>query len=674
MYRPPSEYLELPQWSRDNAPSRMSRMSNRSLRSYLDGPDHEFHKDVSARHVGYLSGALLISYLLVLFALATAALATIVFIKTRHKSGSLLSNQSIHLFTDSCDSSLHLYNLLGHFIINFLGTIVLASSNFLQQICSSPSITDIAERLQTGKDLKFGSNSPGAVFRQKTSLTLLWVSLVLTSLPLHVMINGIMGYAVSSIDADCQAFYGASNATAPKGNWTTLSSDQCATLLAKSVAYVTNFQNITIVVNPNSAAPLEFYNQYMNPSYQETQHYVAESSDIATCFVDYIDSECQLTVRWFPLVISAFALLIKALIAFIALRRHAHFRRRIFNSLGDIIAVGARHPNLRSFATPGKMFDGKPCRLLHIPWRKALGFWDVLVAVFWWVSALGIVTFGIWEWFMVGQGMSWSDRWKRFGLGSVDPATSIVPGSANYQEGTPNTFPLQVIIANLPQLWLSIGYLLWNNQISRIWLEREWRGYYNRRRVPRVSYDTGTNTKEEVVATRWLQLPYWLTFLLIALNTVLHWLVSQTLFVVEILPSASKPADFYLNYSPLAIFCIGGASTILILAMTIYYFVPIKSWMPLMAGSVQIVLESCSRLEAQLPKGGIMWGDISTRDRRLAGFGPMADLLVPGAFYPGDRSLEPEHLRKRGSVLSFATASGSSDMTVPLLRDNYAYH
>jgi hypothetical protein len=672
MNRPP-DYLELPQWNeRGIPPSRMSNRSLRSERSYLDGPDNEFHKDVSARQVGYLSGALLISYLLVLFAIATAVLASIVFIKTRHKTGSLLSNQSIHLFSDSCDSSLHLYNLLGHFIINFLGTIVLASSNFLQQICSSPSITEIADRIHAGKDLKFGSNSPAAVFRQKTSLSLLWLSLVLTSLPLHIMINGIMGYAVNSIDAGCQAFYGPSNFTAPRGNWTTLSSDQCASLLQQSVAYVTNFQNITIVVNSNAAAPLQFYDQYMNPSDQETERYVAEASDIATCFVDYVDSECQLTVRWFPLVISASALIIKALIAFIGLHRHSHFRRRIFNSLGDMIAVGARHPHLRMYAPEGIMFGRQPCRVLHIPWRKALGFWDFLVAVFWWVSALGVVTFGVWEWVMVGQGMSWGDRWKRFGFGNIDPATSIVPGSADYQEGTPNTFPLQVIIANLPQLWLSIGYLLWNNQISRIWLEREWRGFYNKRKLPRVSYDTGTS-KEEVHATRWLQLPYWLTFLLIALNTVLHWLVSQTLFVVEILPSATKPANFYLNFSPLAIVCIGVASTILILAMTIYYFVPIETWMPLMAGSVQIVLESCSRLEAQLPKGGVMWGDISTRERRLAGFGPMADLLVPGAVYPGDRSMEPEHLRKRGSVLSFASASGSSDMTAPLLRGSYPY-
>lgn len=152
-----------------------------------------------------------------------------------------------------------------------------------------------------------------------------------------------------------------------------------------------------------------------------------------------------------------------------------------------------------------------------------------------------------------------------------------------------------------------------------------------------------------------------------ALNTVLHWLVSQTLFVVEILPNQQKPANFYLNFSPLAIICVGGASTILVLGMTIFYFVPIKSWMPLMAGSLRTVLESCLYLPSPpLPKGGIMWGDISTERQRLAGFGILAAELVPGAIYPGNRELEPRNLRSRGSVTTFASY-GDSDR-IPLIR------
>ena len=83
-----------------------------------------------------------------------------------------------------------------------------------------------------------------------------------------------------------------------------------------------------------------------------------------------------------------------------------------------------------------------------------------------------------------------------------------------------------------------------------------------------------------------------------------------------------------------------------------------------MAGSGRIVFESCEHLEPTLPVDGIMWGDISTRTQRLAGFGEVARELIPGAKYPGEIASEPPHVRYRRSQLSF---SGESDME-PFLR------
>jgi hypothetical protein len=286
------------------------------------------------------------------------------------------------------------------------------------------------------------------------------------------------------------------------------------------------------------------------------------------------------------------------------------------------------------------------------------------VAIFWWVSALGVLSFGIFELFSVGGRIGWKDRFKRFGLGTIDPATSIINSGSSYT-GSPSTFPLQVIIANCPQLWLSIGYLLWNNQLSRIYMEREWRQFYHQRIRPRVSYPL-IRKEPGLRSTRWLQLPYGISIILMIVNTILHWLVSQTLFVVEILPTATKPANFYLNFSPFAIVCVGGASTLLVLGITIFYFIRFKTWMPLMAGSLRIVLESCRYLPTPkdldgritLPKDGIMWGDISTQTERRAGFDADASPLVTGAIYPDNRELEAIHIRRlpvrdRGSISTF---------------------
>jgi hypothetical protein len=614
---------------------------------------------------------MIIAYLLLFLSLGTAASATIIFFKTQHTSdgNSMLSLQSITLFTGQCDSSLQTYNLVAHFLINGLGTIVLASSNYLQQICSSPSISEIAMRVGQGRDFQFGSNSPGSVLRQKFTLALVWVLLVLTSLPLHLMLNGIMGYAVTPIEAEGHAVQMLGGVAPPLGgnitNWNSYSSDQCAKLLLHSIAYVTDFRNITILVH--EGAPFEFYDTFMRDRERRDVTGIPKAAEIASCFVDNVPSVCKLTVRWFPAVLSAGALIIKTIVVFIALKRHSHFRKRVFNSLGDIIAVGARHPNLRTprFRLGDGMFKGQPCHEFRIPWRRALDFWDFLVAVFWWVSALGVTGYGIYSWEVIGKGLPFSDHLRRFGFGAVDPMTSMIPGQSDIRNGSPNTFPLLVIIANCPQLWLSLGYLLWNNQITRIWMEREWRSYYRHAHKPRVSYD---KPKDEVGTrdTRWLQLPYWLTGLLMSLNTIMHWIVSQTLFVVEILGNAQTRPNFYLNFSPLAIFCIGAVATILILGMTIYYFIPIRTWMPLMAGSGLVVFESCVRLEARLPAKGVMWGDVSTRQRRLAGFAQVADELVERVYYQSDRNNEPEYLRHRGSIYSFAESD-----TAPLVGRQY---
>jgi hypothetical protein len=186
-----------------------------------------------------------------------------------------------------------------------------------------------------------------------------------------------------------------------------------------------------------------------------------------------------------------------------------------------------------------------------------------------------------------------------------------------------------------------MGYLLWNNQITRIWGEHEWRSYAGRRKVPRVSYGADA---PGVQNTRVLQLPYVLSALLMAVSTTMHWVVSQTLFVVEVenksgrppLDSGHRPPEltFAICYSPTAIFVIGVLSIILIIGLTIYYFLPFRSFMPFMAGSARVVFANCTALPKDLPRDGIMWGDVSDEWGRLAGFAENAKGIQKDEIYP----------------------------------------
>jgi len=595
----------------------------------VDQENVPLHKD------SFVRSTILVGYTLVFFSAVTTIVTIVAFILTRDRSeSSSLSFQSTPMYKGQCDSkSMQYLNLFAHLFVNCLGTVILGLSNYIQQLCASPTIQDVSEGFQNRGDIQFGSNSPSAVFKLgQKSLTALWIGLLVTSLPLHLTLNGITGFAAKSVEATRTAYFlNQTNLLTPvQLSWTNVSSSDCASLLIASRAHVVSFDNITIVVhNDISSAALTYYNG-------TGEEYYATQSDLIYCLVNEIISECQLTLRWFPLLMADVAIVAKAIMVSFAIRRHSHFKKQQFITVGDMIVLAARHPELRQFLpdtgpSKGAVFDG-PYAPRRIPWRKTLGRYDILVAVSWWISSVGVLALGIVAWEEVVGGISLPLSFRRFGLGTEDPATTLASGTTGrpFQIGPP--FPAQVIWANLPQVWLTIGYLTWNNMIGRIWLEKEWRSYYLKRKLPRVSYNS---RQPGVRSARWLQLPYWLTGLLMSISIFLHWLVSQTLFVVEIYFSdPSISSVFHLHYSPLAIIFVGMICVILVLGITIYYFIPVKTWMPLMTGSAKVVFESCFKLTT-LPRTGIGWGDISMGNERCAGFAAVVGQMAEGVRYPG---------------------------------------
>ena len=599
------------------------------------------------RQQAYIKSAFLISQALVITAIVSTIVTVVALILSRHNaSTALIFPQSFPLFTTACDSrKLQFNNLVSHLFVNSLGTIILGMSNYIQQMCASPTVEEVAEGFRRTGDIYFGSNSPFAVFRLgQRSLAVAWIALTLTSLPLHLSLNGITGFAAKAVEADRIALtLSQIDQLDPISlTWSNTSASDCASLLISSRAHVTNFNNITIFIKndlpPNALA-------YYNGS---GESYYAESSDIFYCYVNLVESQCQLTVRWFPLLCASIAIIAKALVVFFLIRRHPHFQLPQFSTLGDMIVLGARHPELRQFLPgnpPAKGADlgPQPYRQMKIPWRRALGPADVVVLVFWWSTAISVTTVGTYCWYHVVGGISLSDRLRRFGLGTEDPATTIVSGTTGkpFQQGLP--FAGQIITANLPQVWSTIGYLTWNNQITRIWLEREWRSFYRAHQLPRVSFNVD---EEGLRRARWLQLPYWVTGFLMSISILLHWLVSQTLFVVEIsFTNAAVASVFHLHYSPFAIISAGSIATVLVFGITVYYFIPLRTCMPLMAGSTRLVFDSCVSLSGtRFPRGGIGWGDISKGNDRMAGFGPITVRMVQGVQYPGLLGEEPGYL------------------------------
>jgi hypothetical protein len=108
--------------------------------------------------------------------------------------------------------------------------------------------------------------------------------------------------------------------------------------------------------------------------------------------------------------------------------------------------------------------------------------------------------------------------------------------------GLLNRLLTHVIMANSPQVALSILYFTYNGLFTSIALATEWDSYARHRKGLRVS-------SPPVGAQRtsyFLQLPYRYSIPLLAISGLLHWLVSQSIFLVfvEIYHDSVTEKDF----------------------------------------------------------------------------------------------------------------------------------
>ncbi|KAK6850939.1 hypothetical protein PG987_000573 [Apiospora arundinis] len=86
-----------------------------------------------------------------------------------------------------------------------------------------------------------------------------------------------------------------------------------------------------------------------------------------------------------------------------------------------------------------------------------------------------------------------------------------------------------LLFANLPQLIISFCYLTINNLYTQLQAEQEWNSYAEFYKPLRVSYPAG-----QQISTYRLQLPYKYSIPLIAMSTIIHWLMSNSLFLLII--------------------------------------------------------------------------------------------------------------------------------------------
>ncbi|KAH9229926.1 hypothetical protein K456DRAFT_1844038 [Colletotrichum gloeosporioides 23] len=141
-----------------------------------------------------------------------------------------------------------------------------------------------------------------------------------------------------------------------------------------------------------------------------------------------------------------------------------------------------------------------------------------------WISTYVILVFGVVVAIaccakQLSSSIPLSRRWIKTNPAESKSVLSAIDGGV--------AFISSVLVANVPQLYLSFWYLAYNTLITRMEIATEWSRFSTGYRPLRVSSPRG-----QQIDTYRLQLPYRQSIPLITASIVLHWLLSNSLFVI----------------------------------------------------------------------------------------------------------------------------------------------
>ena len=161
----------------------------------------------------------------------------------------------------------------------------------------------------------------------------------------------------------------------------------------------------------------------------------------------------------------------------------------------------------------------------HTRWLRALDSRN-WIAVAWlsgglWIAALFFLILGVAHRRKLGYPIGLRSLWT-IGFGTVDSSSIIRPTFAA-------PFTSTVLAVNLPQLLLSFIYVLYNTLFTAMLRSSEYISMSLHRKPLRVSRPLGCQR-----STYWLQLPLRFALPLIAASGAMHWLVSESVFLINI--------------------------------------------------------------------------------------------------------------------------------------------
>ncbi|KAH8205228.1 hypothetical protein TruAng_000640 [Truncatella angustata] len=212
------------------------------------------------------------------------------------------------------------------------------------------------------------------------------------------------------------------------------------------------------------------------------------------------------------------------------------------------------------------------------------------------------------------------------GFGALTPLTYLVLGLPRED---PVGLISNVLLANLPQLLISIIYILYNAMLSTFLVQREFSLMHrsDRRKPLRVSEPTGIQR-----SSFFISLPLRYGVPLYATSGVMHWLISQSLFLARITAISPDGTDdntysfSTCGYSPIAIFITNETffaaamlvGIALVLALILVSMRKYDGTMSMVSTNSRAISAACHVLPGDRDHGYLLpvqWGVVRVKDR-----------------------------------------------------------
>ncbi|KAL0261157.1 hypothetical protein SLS55_004853 [Diplodia seriata] len=206
----------------------------------------------------------------------------------------------------------------------------------------------------------------------------------------------------------------------------------------------------------------------------------------------------------------------------------------------------------------------------------------------------------------------------------------------------PSSVVSTVLIANSPQAILSAIYFFVNALVTNLSLAEEWSRYAYRPAALRVSWPQDSQR-----STYFLQIPYRIAMPLMLFSSLLHWIISQSIFLVKVdrrdaRGGYHKISTITCGYSPLGMIITLLVGVLFMLSIAALGIRKLKPGIPLAGSCSAAISAACHGPEGTSERQPLMWGAIpgeefETEDHPVVGHcalsnGPV-EMPVSGNMY-----------------------------------------